>query len=315
MSNYTWTWWESVTYDWPDWTRPWLAPPRWRNPTCDVTTRRVDETRVTASEPRQWPVELAGLNLTCDPPRQTPWQGSVGGGPIQTVDPTMTRRFTIDNKWGGNLYRDGQLVGRYGPGERWQVDVPMPVRNGWAVEGYPNALNQGDRHWFGIEPDGTAHECIWLGLNNTPTMLNYCKYAPDGTLLTGMPGGVVKGGQQWTRLAWDRFDEPHRLGIVFHNLGGGDGTGPPALWDFPRYGQTFRLSTAEYRRQLSLGVDPEQLAFLNALHFHGAEAYDRGGQRWHGSIGMVAGAQWLGSKLGELQIPLSSLELVTGETP
>lgn len=308
---------ESVTYNWPDWTRPWLAPPRWSVPRCDVLTRPVDLTEVAASEPMEWPAPLAGLNLTTPPPPSVPWQGSIGWCvPMQRVDRRVMTQLAVSNPYGGTDVATGTT---YKGGQGYSVPIPAPVAGFWGWEGFPTATAGGDRHWVGVEMDGTTHEAISF---RPPTATapawceTYASFAPDGRPLHHItPGGAVwMGGKfrenfSWPRVAWSRGDQPHRLGLWLHDLGGGDGTQP---WSFPAYGQTVRLSEKVYR-ELSWAADAEQLAFLTALRRHGAEIYDRGAQHWHASFATVAGAQWAGSTLGKLRIPVAALELVTAD--
>lgn len=320
--GYPWkNWHQQVSYDW---TRPpgsWFAyKPRWSNPTTDMPQRtNLVTDRVTASVPMQWPVEYHGAPIDVTV-RQTPWQGSVGGKPVQHVDKMKMRRFMVDNKYGGELFRNGMSQGLTKAGEQWEVMVPRPVReaqDGWAVEGYPNMLNDGDRHWYGLEDDGTAHECIWLGIG-TDTMLDYCRFAPDGTLLDGVVKhgrvGVVKGNVSWLSLAWNAGDAPHRLGLVFHNLAregvnGAASDGTRDDWTQPAYGQVFRLSAEVYNR-LSLNADAEQQAFLDSARHHGFMPYDVGGATWKAGVGMVAGAQHTRSTVSDLELSVTDLELV-----
>ncbi len=327
--GYQWTQHQAQTYTWTGfWFWLFGAKPRWTNPTSDVQpgTRFLKKGNVQSSIKVQWPAELKDLSLGLEV-KQKPWQGTVSGGkPVQMVSDTKTKGFSVDNIYGGLRYKDGVPFKDYKAGERYTVSIPVPLRDGWGIEGYPNASNTGDRHWYGIEADGTAHEVIWMGIG-TPTVLNYTKYAPDGSLLDGImttdemgtyPRGAVKGHQQWTSLAWNKGDEPHVLGIVFKALGNnpvngdGDSPEPYASWALPAYGQTYRLSEAEYDRQMALGPDQEQANFLSSLRFHGVESYDQGKQTWHGSIGMIAGAQQANNTVANLDIPISELELVTG---
>lgn len=312
--RYVWTAWESLTYEWTGLLRA-LAGPKWRNPVCDVTDRYVCKDTVSESVKMSWPDELKDLRMGCDIPSQVPWQGSVGGQPVQMVNPTKYKTFTVDNVYGGTRIVAGEPDRYYKPGEKYKVKIPVPVTGEWAVQGYPNGKNDGDRHWYGIEPDGTAHEVIWLGIG-TPTVASYNKWSPKGERLDSIPrkGSVVKGDIQWTAHAWNRFDEPHRLGIVFYNFGNspegwGDGTGEPAKWTFPAYGQILRLSEECYDR-LSENADWEQQAFLDSCRYHGIVPFDRGKKEWHGTIAMVSGAQHVGSTIPQLNIPLSELELV-----
>lgn len=320
MATYLWqNWHQQISYDWQGWVWDWFGfKPRWTNPTCDVKNRHVDKTLVGSSEPREWPSELRDLNLAFGPVAQKPMMGSVPGSvPMQMVDPNKTTTVTVGNNWGGWRFKNGVKTEWLPAGTTYDVIIPTPMNNGLAHEGYPNHGSQGDRHWYGIEPDGTAHECIWMqwGPNwwDHARCLHYMKYDPQGNMIDGIPGGgnIVKGGIQWTAHAWNRYDEPHRLGCVIHNMGGGDGWGDPYNWDFPRYGQVFRLSEDRYK-ELYPSADEEQRRFLDSLRHYGVVPFDTGGNGWFVAIAEVGGAQWVGSTLGELDIPVSDLELVTG---
>lgn len=311
MSNYIWTWWEQFTYGWEGWMRN-LAGPRWENPRCDVNSRRLDTTRVVKSLPMEWPRELRNLNLTVDTPTQVPYLGSVSGFPMQMVDPNNLRTFTVRNPWGG--VDVGGTSGVY-ISKPYTVQIPTPYQNGWAHEGYPNSGVTLDRHWYGIEPDGTSHEAIWM---NEPagSVEAYARYGPNGEVEHRLDTGgyVVKGGMSFTPIVWNRHDPPHRLALLVYNLAKkrSDGDGPSdgtADWEHPAYGDVYRLSH-EMWSLFSVGADLEQKVFLDSLYYHGAAVFDRGGDGIHASIAMVAGSQHVGSTIPKLNIPISALELV-----
>lgn len=326
--GYLWAnWFQQISYDWSGFLSLFAYKPRWTNPTSDMPKRtNLNTEPVSSSVPMNWPAEYQGstLNLSVG---QNVWQGSVphAGQPVQRVDKSKTRTFWIDQKYGGEVIIDGVSQGYKKAGERWSVEVPRPVReaqDGWAVEGYPNAGNRGDRHWFGLEDDGTAHECIWLGIG-TDTMLDYCKYAPDGSLLTGSKSaagfaGVVKGCISWLSVAWNAGDKPHRLGMGMSNLARLGVNGVPSDgtrddWTEPAYGQVFRLAPEVYNR-LSATADEEQQNFLDSLFYYGIMPYDVGGAamgtvKYGGGVGMVAGAQHKDSSVGKLEIKFTDLEL------
>lgn len=328
--GYPWeNWHQQISYDWKGFMKLFAYKPRWENPVCDVPPglRRLNTEIAGDSQPVEWPAELSNLTVDIGPPRQKPYQGSVGGQPIQMVSRKKMRLFTIDNKWGGVLVRDGEIVGETKAGERYEILVPRPIRedqDGWAVQGYPNMLNTGDRHWYGIEEDGTAHECIWLGIG-TDTMSTYCRYAPDGSLLDGIVDsrgtyGVVKGNVQWTSIAWNRGDPPHRLGLAFYNLAASDipgfSDGDNEEWTTPAYGQLYRLSERAYDRMMET-ADEEQQDLLVSGRFNGFMPFDRGGSKMGGGMALVSGSQWgIGgqwdkpSTLEDLDIRFSDLELV-----
>lgn len=336
--GYFWkNWHQEVSYNWTGFMSLFAYRPKWTNPTSDMPNRTnlASLGIVTDSEPVDWPEEYQGGRINTAV-RQKVWMGSVGGIPVQRVDPMRVRRFTIINRWGGYLVRDGVDQGYLNSGQTWEVDVPVPVRlaeDGWAVEAYPNAGNDGDRHWYGVEDNGTHHEAIWIvtdehfalgrwsGSGNT--MLDYCKYAPDGTLLTGVSSrtgyaGVVKGCVSWLSLAWQRGDSPHLLGMAMNNLARDGYNGAPSDgdrddWEHPAYGRHYRLSPEAYTR-LSVNADSEQQTFLDAIFHYGIIPYDRGGatsSTLGAGVGMVAGAQHVGSTLPQLDIKVSDLELVT----
>ena len=319
--QYIWTWWQSVTYNWTGLMQQWFgAKPRWKNPPADYIreTRRLDKTMVTDSKPVVWPNEYRDLKLNVGPVRQVPYQGSVGGHPVQLGTDPMARTIRVQNWYGGDRYIDGDFYYSYKPGQSYHVKVPGPIRYGWAVQGYPNGLNQGDRHLYILEADGTAHEMIGFWQTDW-TCVHYRKYDPDGNMVDGIPdakGAPHKGNIQWTSLAWDVGDEPHRLGMSFYQLGNfpdgvGDSPPPYDAWDTPSYGKLYRLSREEYERQISLGPDEEQRNFLDSLRFYGAVPFDRGGAGWSANVAFISGSQQAESTVGELDIPISALEEVT----
>ncbi len=304
----------------------------WSNPHTDVgQERRVDTTRVGSSVPVDWPAEYANLKIDFDPPRQTPWKGSVSGGhPVQAADPTRTKKVRVRNRWGGTLIEDGVDTGRELRRD-YSVRIARPARerdHGWAWQGYPNPGASGDRHLYLVWPDGTVEEMIGF-YPDVMTCEHYARYGPDGEVLHRIdPGGsVVKANLQWTRLALNRGDTPHRMGLVFHELGDEpDHSIPDGIerWnlerhksdgiraDFavPRYGQWFRLSDEAHRR-LIVGANLEQRMVLDGANEHGFLPVDRGGSGWEPGPAMISGAQWDGSTLGDLQIRVADLERVT----
>lgn len=312
--TYVWTWAQQISHDWPDWFRKLFGIQRWENPRCDVADRHLCVDEVMSSIPIEWPTEWANVRVSTNAPRQTPWQGSVQGSCVQMVNPDVTKTFTVRNEYGGTLFENGDKVRFYNAGETYDVEIPVPIRNGWGLEGYPNGGNLGDRHWFGIEPDGTAHEVIWI---NVPagTVASYTKWSPDGKLAHGvLPGGtVVKGGIQWTAHGWNRWDRPHRLGLVFSNLSGGDGD---LDVPHPSYRNIYRLSEEAYYNHLKEARgDGELRNLLDSMRIYGMVPYDRGGDgnAKRCTIGTFAGAQMVGSSMGKLNVQLKDLELVVDE--
>lgn len=341
---------QEVSYNWKGFLALFKFRPPWKNPKTDMHKRaniRDDEV-VTASVPVQFPSEFDGGAIETSI-SQTVWAGSVNGGkPVQAVDPTKTRRFRINNKYTRTLIIDGEDQGVIRSGEHFYVDVPEPVRlkqDGWAVEGYPNAAAGGDRHWYGIEPDGTTHEMIWItareqyrasGLEafmpgEPDTAAKYCKYAPDGTMLTGLFSGdreigVVKGNLSWLSLAWNAGDEPHLLGATFNELAlrGHDGAhsdGSMEEWEHPAYGRHYRITDALFNRLMDQAATQDEKNFYLSLRVYGFIPYDRGGNYdlqeapMGGSFGIVGGAQHVGTGLESLKIPLDEIELVTETAP
>lgn len=137
-------------------------------------------------------------------------------------------------------------------------------------------------------------------------------------------GAVVKGNLPFSRIALGRGDAPHRMGLVFKELGtvrddtvsdgivrsGAGSDGQRADFTYPRYGQWFRLSSEAYQR-LSADADFEQQWVLDAAREYGFVPYDRGGYGWAPKVGMIAGADWAGSTVGDLRIRTRDLERVT----
>jgi hypothetical protein len=58
-------------------------------------------------------------------------------------------------------------------------------------------------------------------------------------------------------------------------------------------------------------ADAQQRTFITAARDHGFVIYDRSGGAPSVSVGFVGGSQWAGSTLGQLNIAVSDLELVT----
>lgn len=329
--SYLWqSWWQEVTYNWYGWIWDWWGyKPRWSNPTCDVPPGTITKNTTLAEGPSQkieWPEEYRSLKIGTGPVGQTyVYAGSLAnaGKPVQLVDPNNTVVMLMDNKYGGRwLKRHGEVVDLPGSNVNYRglpVKIPRPLHNGWGIEGYPNGNNGGDRHWYGVDPEtGTVWEAIQFYPNNG-TVGTLMVYDNEGNIIEGFIDGksAVKGGQQWTSLAWNYGDEPHRLGMVFKWLGKHPTEGwtdSPEPWatkfENPAYGRLYRLSDEEYQRQLSLDPDQEQRNFLDSLRFYGAEPYDQGGSGWHGSVAFVAGAQQKKSTVPELDIPIAELEMV-----
>lgn len=337
---------QEISYKWKGFLALLKFRPSWKNPETDMyeRTNLANNYIVSDSVPVKFPAEFSGgtINTSIS---QTVWDGSVHGGkPVQAVDPNKTRRFRINNEYTRELIVDGESKGEIGAGEHFYVDVPEPVRlkeDGWAVEGYPNVGNGGDRHWYGIEPDGTTHEMIWittseqykasgLGAFAPPepnTAAKYCKYSPDGTMLTGLRSGdleigVVKGNLSWLSIAWNAGDEPHLLGASFNELAlhghnGARSDGSMEEWEHPAYGRHYRISEKLFNDLRVDAKTDDEYNFYLSLRVYGFIPYDRGGTYdpqkgpMEGRFGIVAGSQHVGTGLEALEIPIDELELVT----
>lgn len=329
--GYLWdSWWQSATYSWTGWTWQLFGyKPRWRNPTCDVPPGMITKNTQLAegvSTKIEWPEEYRDLSIGTGPVGQTNvWQGTLSGAgkPVQLVDPDNTVVMKMDNKNGGTWLKQTGEVVELPPTNVFYtglpVNIPRPLHDGWGIEGYPNGANTGDRHWYGVDPNtGTVWEAIQF-FPELGTVGTLMVYDNQGNVIEGFVDGksAIKGGQQWTSLAWNYGDQPHRLGMVFKWLGRHPTEGwtdSPEPWATkfknPAYGRLYRLSEEEYQRQLALNPDSEQKNFLDSLRFYGVEPYDQGGNGWHGTIGFVAGAQQKQSTVPNLDIPISELELI-----
>lgn len=295
---YVWTPWEGMTYRWPEWTRRFgVAPQRWRNPHCDALDRPLDTTVVQASEVPEWPDGWADAPLLIEAGTE-PWEGQAGGIPMQMVDPDRRRPFVREAYWN--------------PGVRQTVEIPVPMRDSWGHEGYPDphprwGSADGDRHWIGVEPDGTSHE-VFAMYGAQGRVGNYCRWSPDGEIefSTAPEGGVNKAGVRYSDKILGPADPPHRLLIV---LAGRDED--PETWTrFPRVGDVVRLSAEAHARHMAT-ADLQQRLVLDSLHIHGAVCHDHGTHLAAGGRVMHVGTGlWAGNTLSRLDIRMGDLEEV-----
>jgi hypothetical protein len=287
---------QSVTAEWPDPIRSFLGVSDWVPPTSESRDRPLDTARVVASRPVEWPAGYKDVRVGLEPSTAV-WQGSMYGIPVQLVTPDAPVESYLEiNPWLGNSLRS--------------VDLPVPLAGDRWVEGNPTIGGAFDRHWLGHCPEtGTVWEVI--GLNKH---LRTCLGAGvwrDGSWIDGGP--VCAGGVALSRILLDRYDPPHRLGLALNDYAGHDGS---KTWAFPRVGDVVRLSPAAGARLEALdGPSNTRWSFIRSAVDHGFVIYDRSGMPEPGAgIGWIAGAQWDGNTLADLDIRLGDLELVTAST-
>jgi len=273
---------------------PWLRRlcwwiPTWRVPRCEVTSRPLDTTEVTASVPVEWPAELADVALECDIGTDLIAGVTLPGMPMQPAGPKPIP-VVVNDTYTGTVYR---------------TEAPIP-KDVW-VEGMPLIGGTYDRHWIGVGPE-FVDEIIQLN-PHTNWCLRWGRWDWDGNLVAGTP--VTASGAALHRLTYRVGDEPHRLAIGLDDYAGVDGT---KTWPFPRCGQVGRLSRAAYQREIAVAKTPEARSVLTSLHRHGAKFHDRtGAKRPAAGLLLTGGAQAAGRPLAGLtgRIHMRDFELVT----
>lgn len=293
--------WQQTTVWWAPFWRWLFQVPDWSPATCDVKQRPLDTTTVGSSRPVEWPEGWAATQVGTNPTADLSYDRmSLSGYPMQRARPDRSERFTLNNTYTGEV-RDIYLPGPVSPLGWWTES--MPARDALGSDGV------WDRHWIGVQDDGTTFEAIQLRRSPLRGVLSYGVWSPDGRLIEGRP--VTAGGVAIHRLVYDRFDQPHRLGLAVSNYAGADGSKD---WPFPRCGDWVRLSAAALDRVHTSKPTAEVLTFAEMLHTHGAVIFDRGGDgnKPGGAFAFTAGAQWAQRPLQSLSLTFGDLELVTG---
>jgi hypothetical protein len=293
--------WQQTTVQWAPFWRWLFQVPEWIPAACDVKHRPVDTTTVGVSRPVEWPAGWADTVIHSNPTADLTWDKmSLRGYPMQRARPDRSERFQLNNTYTGEL-RDVYLPGPSGSLGWWTES--MPARDAIGSD------NVWDRHWIGVQDDGTVFEAIQLRRSPVRGVLGYSVWNADGRLIEGRP--VTAAGIALHRLVYDRFDTPHRLGLAIANYSGGDGDKD---WPFPRCGDWVRLSAAALDRVHASKPTAEVLSFAEMLHTHGAVIFDRGGDgnKPGGSFAFTAGAQWAQRPLQALSLTFNDLEVVIG---
>lgn len=285
MEPYSYNFWQQVL---PFLRGSWTCPPG-----DDVKDRVVDTTRVVASTPYNWPVDLKDARIGFNASSQV-WDGSVAGIPIQRVPATNRSWWTFmeNNTYTGYIK---------------QRKVPVPIGGAFWTEGNPNADGAWDRHVLLVCPETReAWEMIRVTLNPgayTGNCLVWAYYK-DGNLVDGTHACAAQTSMSKIFLAPN--DAPHRLAIGMTNYVGWDGTKDPTS-GWPRCGDVLRFSAAAVKRLTSYATTDEQKNFITSGKDFGFVIYDRGGTH---VFQQQSGARWDRSSLKYLPpITYSDLEL------
>lgn len=278
--------------NWSPWLRSLFGIADFTPPVSDCPSGRVTVTdEVGASVPVEWPPGWADLRLDMHAPagRQVGPSGNMRGWPVQ--------RFAPDARW------ETWTQIRYG--SRTPVQVPLPLDSPAWLEGHPLRGGAFDRHLLLVCPElGEAVELIWA----TPSRRECTGWGRwrNGKLIEGR--AVCRGGVSLTAHLWHRSDAPHRLAV---HISGADDR-PETHHEHPTTGDVLRLSSEAAIRLLAASTSEEQRRWLMAATTHGLCVVDRNGNdEPHMLLACVAGAQWAGHTLGDLDVRMTDLELVT----
>ncbi len=283
---------QQFTLGWSPWLRSLFGVRDFTAPTSDCPPDRVTVTdEVTASVPIDWPDGWADLRLDmhATPGRQVGPSGTLRGWPVQ--------RFAPDAIW------ETWTEVRYG--NRTPVQVPVPLDGPAWLEGHPLRGGAWDRHMLLVCPElGEAVEMIWA-VPHAQECSGWGRWR-NGKLIEGR--AVCRAGVSLTAHLWNRDDPPHRLAV---HIAGRDDT-PSTHHEHPTTGDVLRLSSEAAIRLLAETTTEEQRRWIMAATTHGLCVVDRNGNTEpHMLLAPVAGAQWAGHTLGDLDVRMTDLELAT----
>lgn len=281
---------QQFTMNWSPWARSLFGVKDFEPPTSDCPSGRFTVTdEVGASTPIDWPDGWADTRLDMHARGDVGPSGTLRGWPVQ--------RYAPDAVW------ETWTEWRYG--NRRPVKVPAPMDPPRWIEGHPLRSGGWDRHWLGVCPERQEAVEIYWTLPGRRECSGYGRWV-DGVLVEGIP--VCRAGVSLTAHLWHRSDQPHRLAV---HISGSDDD-PATHFEHPATGDVLRLSSAAAIRLLAASTSEEQRRWVMAATTHGMIVVDRDGKTEpHMLMAPVAGAQWQGHTLGDLDVRMSDLELVT----
>jgi hypothetical protein len=227
-SRYTWA--QQASIGWPAWLRSLFGIPPWSCPPADNLDGMDRQGGLVrgASYTASWPAELATVPIAFGAYR-TPWQGTLGGLPVQIVGGPV-ESWTSINPWLGNQVS--------------QAPMPTPTAGFRWINGHPARDGAYDRDWHGWDPaTGWLYETILTNLDRR-TVAQWGIWDRAGVLLAGM--SISASGESIARHVLSPTEADHRLSIVLpdyaagQNVRGGNADGAGKyLW--PRCGDLVRL--------------------------------------------------------------------------
>lgn len=268
-------------------------------PTADQVVVPRDTRDAPTGTTVQVPAAMAGVRLDTGGVASTGPPGwSLAGIPMQAVDTfTPTRSWTV----GTSVY--GYTT--------WSVRTPADL---W-VEGMPRT-----RMWpLGPAPGDWDRHVVFVGATSVVEMIGVdadrstaekaVEWSWGGQVVrqfpAGRPTGVARSEVPMHRYIMTRRSlvEPHVLGVTMPDAAAGpdsDGSLPPST-PFPRYNQWLRLT------QVPVGLSGDALTVARILATKGARVVDITGQPV-ARIWTQPGAQWAGSNIHTLSLPLALFE-------
>lgn len=274
------------------------AVPSWRCPPADKYRVHRDRTPAGPSEPIPW-TPAYDMEVEIQPSRLDMSHGvRMTGMPVEAVPVgTQLRKVHIYSSMRGKP-RDEM--------------VPInPTGRAW-IEGHPMSTGAFDRHWIGVEGDGTAHEYIQMAATGSKwRAMDGGVWSPSGELIRGFSCTAARRQLSSMLLTRDILDNPCVVGCVVPNYSTANGVGdaetdpnaPIACDDL------LRLPNPPDPAVYPEGSDAWKV--LMNLHTHGVRVYDRMG--WgDGKMKIVtqAGEDWSGSNIGDIKLRSTDFERV-----
>jgi hypothetical protein len=276
-------------------------------PEGDVVDVFKFRSRVRLSEPFEWPALIRDQCIGPTNYAKANLYGNIPGSPMQQCG-TETRPLTYG-------------YAEYGKQETTRI--PIPLAGWWWLTGHPNPAY--DRHWTGVAPDGSVHECIQLDPNAEPTKppfpnqaLGWARYV-DGALVEGT--GATMADLPASAYCWDfrSSKNPHELFMVLADYIGGDGAREPGSgWPEAKGRYCLDRQSESYLSMKALGG--ECAAFAEAAAEFGMIVGDRNGYADTGhkpglqprqpTLHVQSGRQWGQTNMHLFKIRLGDLRRV-----
>jgi hypothetical protein len=289
---------------------------KWRHfilPEGDVVDVFKFREPVKTSKVSEWPEMIRDQVIDFRDPSKVNHFGQGSGTPMQQCG-NETRPLTYG-------------YAEWGKQEHTRIPAPTPAdpnAPAYWVRGYPTPAY--DRHWTGVAPDGSVHECIQLDPNAEPTLppfpnqaLGWAKYV-DGVKVAGTGATVL--GLPSSAYTWDfnSSKNPHQLWMVLCDYIGGDGARQEgSAW--PTVGKRYCLDRNSESYKAGIAEGGECAAFIEAAATYGCKLGDRNGYVDTGHkvgtqpraphLSLQAGRQWATTNIHKARIRLGDLREVT----